>query len=293
MRQALADFDISLTRIRDLANNILAQTGSALGNPSVLRLHETQQCGAVVLLTGYFEAFLKDVVRAYIDALSNKRVPFSRLPQVLQDTHFEEGGKVLAEASQALRKNRTPFFGSVPREDIAARLYSPVQPKRRSNYSILWEAFANTRSNPNPDVVKEIGRTLNVKKFWSQIAVHSGSGKSETTLSSSLHNLVVIRNACAHTGTVSPIPKPSELLDYADNLHDIGLGFVVVLESELGNYVATPPPKSVSKKKSTSTKTPAKPRSGTRSSSSSKTRTRKAAKSQSSTPKNSGKKSGK
>lgn len=236
MRAALANLNSSLGNVRDLINEIVANTGAALANPQVRIRHETQQCGSVVLMTGYFEAFLKDVVRAFIDQLCQSTTDFSGLPDVIQNTHYEVGGRVLTEVSRARRNSGFTPLGTMPREDVAERLYSPAFSVTAKSYVILWEAFADTRSNPNPGVVAEIAKGLGMKNVWPTIAAKSGSGHSDSTLSSRLQNLIVVRNSCAHTGTVAPIPTTADILNHLQNLEWIAAGLVQALEDELTNY---------------------------------------------------------
>lgn len=242
MRHALTDFGASLERIRALANNIAAATGAALANTATRELHETQQCGAVVLMTGYFEAFLKDLVRRFIEDLSMSGLAFSGLPEDIRNRHFEGGGKVLTKASEFARKGKATPFGNPTREDIVARLHSTSN--AGAPYQIVWEAFADTQANPGPDVVRDIARGLGLKKIWPTIASHSGDPArwSDSALTTKLADLVSKRNACAHTGTVSPIPTASDILDFADMLQALGTGFVTALEAELTTHRASTVP---------------------------------------------------
>lgn len=232
MHQALADFGASLNRIRALANNILGATGPALADPLVRDRHETQQCGSVVLLTGYFEAFLKDLVKRYIEELSACGIAFANLPKKVQEQHLIGGGKVLTKAAECVRKGKPAPFGDATPQDIIARLHSAYSGK---SYQIVWEAFANTQSNPGPDVVKEIAESLELKNFWPTVSSHSGDRLrwSDSAMISKLRDLIEKRNACAHTGTVSPIPTAGDILDFADMLEAIGTGFVTALENVL------------------------------------------------------------
>jgi hypothetical protein len=236
MRQALADFGSSLNRIRALANSIVAGTGAALADPAVLDLHETQQCGAIVLLTGYFEAFLKDLVRRFIEDVAASGVAFAGLPDAIRDCHFEGGGRVLTKASESARKGRPTPFGNATREDIVARLHSASS--ATGSYQIVWEAFADTEANPGPGVVKGIAKNLGLKNFWPTVASKSGDPArwSDTALTSKLNDLIAKRNECAHTGKVSPIPTAADVLDFADMLETLGNGFVSALEDELATH---------------------------------------------------------
>lgn len=238
MRQALADFGTSLHRVRALANSILAATSSALSDATIRELHETQQCGAIVLMTGYFEAFLKDLVRRFIEDVSASGIAFAGLPEDMRNRHFEGGGKILTQASEAARKGKATPFGNATREDIVARLHSASN--TAGPYQILWEAFADTRANPGPDVVQKIAKNLGVNNFWPTVSSHSGNPArwSDSALTTKLEDLIAKRNECAHTGKVSPIPTAADVLEFADMLEALGSGFVTALEAELAVHRA-------------------------------------------------------
>jgi hypothetical protein len=238
MRQyALADFGTSLNRIRTLANSIVSDTASALADAAVRELHETQQCGAVVLLTGYFEAFLKDLVRRYIEDLSTSGVAFLKLPENIRDKHFQGGGEELSKV--VVQSSRRRPVGNATAEDLVTRLHSAFD--STDSYQIVWEGFADTQANPGPSVVNDIAKGLGLQDFWRQVSKHSGDPTrwSDSALKTKLGDLIAKRNACAHTGTVSPIPTASDILDFADMLQAIGTGFVASLEVELANHRAS------------------------------------------------------
>jgi len=236
MNNARTNLISSLGNVRDIINDIVANTGAALANPQIRIRHETLQCGAVVLMTGYFEAFLKDVVRAFIDSLCNRNTDFHNLPDKIRQTHYESGGKVLEAVAKARRSGNFTPLGTASPEDVVERLWSPGFQSTPTNYVILWEAFAITNSNPSPTVVNDIGRGLGMTEVWSKIAMHSGSGHTHSTLSATLQNLIIVRNSCAHTGTVNPLPSTADILFYLDSLEWIATGLVGALQNELIQY---------------------------------------------------------
>lgn len=240
MRTALTSFQSSLIRIRDGADYMVQRTAATLSDAALRTFFEIQRCGAVVLLTGYFESFLKDCVRAFIDGLSGSGVAFNALPDVIRDTHFESGGSILARASQAARRGRPTSFGGATREDIAARLHSPNS-SAAGGYQIVWEAFADTEANPGPAVVTNIAKRVGLTSVWPTIAAKAstavGAPVSEGALVAKLADLVSKRNECAHTGTAGVIPTPIELKEYAETLDRIAQGIVGALEDHLAAYV--------------------------------------------------------
>jgi RiboL-PSP-HEPN len=242
MRTVLADFESSLKRIRSLSDRIIQETGAALTNPDVLALHETQQCGAVVLLTGYLEGFLKGLVKEFIGSLSQSGTAFTALPPDVQRLHFEGGGKFLREASIAGREGRPTHFGTVTREDVAMRIHSATT---GSSFDLVWEAFADTEANPGPKVVKRIGGSLGLQPatFWRDVSSACGDAAwSATAIEASLKTLVDKRNACAHTGRVTPVPTAAEILKYVEMLGALATGMVVTLEGHLRFLSPSPPP---------------------------------------------------
>jgi RiboL-PSP-HEPN len=235
MRAALSDFNDSLDSIRSLANHIATETGAALADPNVLRRHEVQQCACVVLLTGYFESFIKEAVKALIAEICRRSLPFVSLPDRIRRTHIEGGGRVLLSVAKEARRqtgSRTVFAHTTP-EDVILRLDS-TRANPGGGYDILWEAFASTNANPGPGVVADLLRDLDVQNVWPAIA--AAAGAIEAQLTSRLADLIVVRNACAHAGKVSPIPDPSKIVDYVGALAQIAEGIVLVLENRLSGY---------------------------------------------------------
>lgn len=236
IEDALVGLSSSLNRVRSLANRLIADTGLALSDSAVRELHETQQCAAVVLLSGYFEAFLKDLVRRYIDELSNCGVAFADLPAAIQHGHFEGGGDVLTKTSLALRTGRVTPFGNPTPRDVVARLHSAAS--AAGTYQIVWEAFARTESNPGPEIVKKIAKSLAVENFWPQVSIRSGNPArwAETALVAQLSDLISQRNECAHTGVVAPIPTAAKIIEYVEMLDAIATGFTSLLVDELARH---------------------------------------------------------
>ncbi|MBR0734427.1 hypothetical protein JQ595_37340 [Bradyrhizobium japonicum] len=228
MKKALDAFLESLDRVRNLADAIFAATSV---EEKVRLINETQQSAATVLLTGYFEAFLKEVMRAYITELSASGTPFDDLPVSIRQQHFESGGRVLQEVSSRARRNLSSRYGNARPEDIVARLNSPVA-SANGSYSILWEAFADTQESPRSSVVADLLKNLGLKEVW--ISIESTAGSS--SLAQSLNALIEVRNECAHTGRISNVPTPPELLQYVETLTAIGSALVKVLDAELDTY---------------------------------------------------------
>lgn len=143
MRSALADFQSEISRIDKVADWLI--TPEALESkmmPATVAI----RCGAVVLLSGYFETFLKACMCRFITHVNGLGKPLSTLPGRMKITHFENGARVLSKEIRKARKiNDTSLC-----EDLAARLASVGAV---TGYTLVWEAFADTEANPGPSVV--------------------------------------------------------------------------------------------------------------------------------------------
>jgi hypothetical protein len=236
MTVALVQFRESLDRVRLLADTLRHATSL---DPEALALRETQQCGAIVLLSGYFEAFLKVAVKDCIDQICKSGLAFSALPVKMQIQHYAGGAEILKRIA-ASPQSRYP---GVTREDLASRLGSVLS----SSYQLVWEGFANTRSNPRPSVVAGIAKKFGFTgptAFWDSVWREAGAPVqfAGSTIERKLDDLIDKRNECAHTGTVYPVPTPSDIIDYVDLLEVVGMGFVGVMQNQLIALGVTPPP---------------------------------------------------
>jgi RiboL-PSP-HEPN len=221
MRKALRNLGISLVRVRSITKDIDKSLAEALRSHSVRERHEITQCACSAVISGFFEAFLKEVAESFIGDVSALRIPFDMLPVAIQKAHYGKGGVILSAKQDG--KGNYVWVTASP-GDIARRLASVGAVP----YDLLWEAFADTRANPGPEVIKELLRLLGVKDQSSKLEAKTGIswGIIETQLSSFL----AVRNECAHTGRASNVPTPSDLRAYAIFLVRVARGIVMVLE---------------------------------------------------------------
>lgn len=223
---ALSDFEAALDRIERLANQVFKDTSI---DPSVRDLNETQQSGCTVLLTGFFEEFLKGVIRHYLCALPRTGIEFSKLPKKLRQTHYEGGGRVLSDVVGRAARNKVQFFAGISADDVVYRLYSPAN-SNVEEYAIVWEAFADTKQSPTSDTVSDLLKGVDIREVWTNI--HDLAGRS--TLATQLGELVERRNECAHTGRNRTVPTAPQILEYVDTLRLIGRAIVKLLSQKLG-----------------------------------------------------------
>lgn len=224
MRYALENLQLSVSRIRNIALDIRSTTHESLKDSTVRERHQTIQCATTVILSGFFESFLKDIAEAFITELCLRSIPFADLPSRIQLTHFVEGGVWLSKRAKIELKSNS---GMVESEGITRRLASVSG----TSYELLWEAFANTKANPGPDTIKDFLANFGIKGAWDKLA--KKAEKSPSSLQVMLESFVLIRNECAHTGTAHQIPTPSDIEGYCDIVEQIAQGVLNVLEEYL------------------------------------------------------------
>jgi hypothetical protein len=226
LRNALRDFQVALVRVRGITFDIDAALAAALADRTLRDRHEIMQCACAAILSGYFEAFLKDVAEAFIGEVSALRIPFASLPKPIQKAHYAKGGMVLT--GKQTSKGKYSWVSATP-DDIARRLASV----RAVPYDLLWEAFADTQANPAPDVVRELLGLTGLAKSWNKLATKTGT--SEQTLETQLESFLAVRNECAHTGKATVIPTPGDIRGYTAFFAKLSRGIVNILEDHLAS----------------------------------------------------------
>jgi hypothetical protein len=226
MRTALADFNASLARVKDITAYVDANAAEALRDKAILDRHDFMQCSSVVILSGFFESFLKEIAEKFVAAVCALNMPFVTLPDKMRHAHFEFGGRALTQRAKDDKAGR-PSRIAATCGDIASRL-SPTFPPP---YNLVWEAFAETRSNPGSEMVDEFLRRFGVLAPWNKIGAKAA--RSPKTLKIQLDSFLLLRHECAHTGTVSSVPTPDDIRGFIDLFGLIGDSIVTVLEDHL------------------------------------------------------------
>jgi hypothetical protein len=219
MRAAIADLQLDVSRIRDVT--------LWLDTPEAFKLRQATdviRSGCVVLLCSYFETFVKDLVKAFIREVNNLGRDFGDLPAKMRYAHFERGGQCLAKASRDDRRNGNTILC----DDLASRIYSVTL---GLNYTLVWEAFADTKANPRPEVLSEILGLFEIDNVWKKID-RRARGRGEI-LKTFLETFIETRNVIAHTGSGAQPPTSQELRDNIDNITAIAHAIVDVLEDRL------------------------------------------------------------
>ncbi|MFN0165346.1 MAG: HEPN domain-containing protein [Bryobacteraceae bacterium] len=237
MHTALNNLKSSLSRVRDIADDVDRHASQALSDAALRARDETIECALAVILSGFLESFLRETAEELITIISSRCIPFQDLPERIKSTHFAEGGAVLAR--QAGEERRARAVRMTESEDTVRRLASVLDP----SYQLLWEAFADTRSNPGPQTISEFLGRFAVEDCWKKLA--ASTGLSENTLHISLKSFLKVRHECAHTGRASVVPTPGDIRGHCDLLERLACGIVQVLEDRLeqpplGSGVAAP-----------------------------------------------------
>jgi hypothetical protein len=232
MQQALADFQTSLNRVRNLANDASANTSAALLDPALRERHETALSAVVVTLSGFFESFLRQTAEEYADHINKQNCPFTQLRPPIRHAHFQGGGQLLTAIGGKKRSTRHNWT-TADAFDVVQRL-SSVQ--SGMGYELVWEAFAETKGNPGPDVVRDFLERFGVDKPMDTLSQNVGQ-----TISPLLSSFIDVRNECAHTGQPNKIPLPSDVLGYCDLLEKIAKGIVDTLAAHQPAATFLPP----------------------------------------------------
>jgi len=183
--------------------------GAELSTPAALmsaRLPITNavSCASVVLLSGYFENFLKSIIKEFINDVNGLSLPRTNFHDDLIRGHYSGGADALAWAAKVDKANGN-FAKS---DDLSRRLGSCVG---GGPITLAWESFANTKSNPGPDVVASLLRGLMIKGGWKEInSLTLQYGRLDTFLTSFME----MRNICAHTGRHSTPPSGINIREY-------------------------------------------------------------------------------
>ncbi len=223
--QCLTEYLNSVGHIREVCNWL--STPAAL-TVQALPVNRSMCCGCVLLLSGYFESFLKDSIETFINKLNSLKLPIALIPQSMVYQHFEGGSEHVRSYSKKDRLD-SPDLTLLRVNEFLERLSSVTTGS--DEYQLVWEAFANTRSNPNTDVVRDLLSNIGIKKTWPQI---NDLATNKGQLDVFLKSFIEIRNICAHTGSHNTPPSSSEILEFCDNFSEIATCLVLLLSSRIG-----------------------------------------------------------
>lgn len=179
--------------------------------PSELPVTNAISCASIVLLSGYFENYLKNIVREYIAEINTLGRPIALIPFDMQVKHYAGGAEALLWASKKDKNLKTTSIS----QDLTRRLGSL---HNTTGYELAWEAFANTKSNPGTETVNNILAGLEIKKTWDEI---NGLKKQHGRLDTFLASFIEMRNVCAHTGRHHTPPSAGDISGYVERFRGL------------------------------------------------------------------------
>lgn len=135
-----------------------------------------------------------------------------------------EGAGILGKLSRE-EKKLSPMTKS---EDLVRRLASV---SAGVPYELVWEGFADTRSNPGPDVVREFLGRVGMEEPGRKLADKIGMSQGSSDV---IHvSFMKLRNECAHTGTAVNVPTTVEIAGYCDFIEKVAEGIDAILTTHL------------------------------------------------------------
>lgn len=179
--------------------------------PTQLPITNAISCASIVLLSGHFENYLKNIVQEFIEKLNRLSKPLATIPFDMRVKHYAGGAEALLWASKKDKKLNSTLIS----ENLARRLGSLAN---SNSYELAWEAFANTKSNPGTETVSTILTGLDISKTWNEI---NGLQKQHGRLDTFLANFIEMRNVCAHTGRHNNPPSACDLTDYIERFRSL------------------------------------------------------------------------
>lgn len=236
IRQTYINFVSSVRPIEHLMERIQLEAIQAMRDGKLRAQHASIQCGSIVLLSGYLEAFLRSCCENYFVELSSRGVGMQHLGQKYLEVHLREGAGFLADIiKRESRKNAS----SLP--DSSAFVKRLVAPIADASKSPAWEAFARTQGNPSAKVIKQFLAGLGISGGLGSLDAAIDGRYSANTIEQLLTNFIDVRNECAHSGVSASLLTPSQILDLAYFVRSLTLGICRLVSHRATEVIALQP----------------------------------------------------
>jgi hypothetical protein len=144
-----------------------------------------------------------------------------------------EGATCLREIARK-EKSENPIV-LAQAQDLARRLASTGA---TTPYELVWEAFAETKSNPGPDQIGEFLKRFDIERPIETLA--AAMKLSQNTLVLNLKSFMCVRHECAHTGSAQVMPTTSDLRSYCDLIELVANGIGQVFQDMLNGAPYAP-----------------------------------------------------
>jgi RiboL-PSP-HEPN len=229
IRTVFSNFTSSVKPVKQLMQKIRLDAAAAMRDSNIKAQQETVQCATMVVMSGYLEAFIRDLAKAFFDELKARGTGLQVLSVVDPDTnyslvHFRNGAKVLAN----MAKGKDANLGDC--ELFIKRLHAPLEDATEPP---AWEAFAMTEANPGPRVLRSFLKGLGINESLKGVSEAVNSRYSDVVFDTLLTSFIAVRNECAHSGKAKEVPTPTTVEDYVDVLRTLALGMCKVVDSRV------------------------------------------------------------
>ncbi|MFN3191248.1 MAG: HEPN domain-containing protein [Aureliella sp.] len=153
--------------------------------------------GAVVLMVASFEYYLRSLMAAVVEDITSgpNAVEFGDLPDQMQVTSIFEGLQLATKGARygppPPKKDRIPEIKTICSKILAG--------------NVIHQAFSDTSSNPNSQVVKGMFKNLGIRDVFSEIKRKFetrgrwNGAVADTFISDKLDEIVANRHVVAHT----------------------------------------------------------------------------------------------
>lgn len=277
MDGALARLKEALRGVESIIDDMEPDAKFTLTNQVLRRRLELTSGATTVLLSGFFEEFLKDLAKAASRDFGACGQPFASMAKKTRDAHFGQGGYILMSVQRALSKPGAVRhkWGTASADDVARRMLSPAAAATIADrqamdiaaadasaaaaaaaavpptppppptplpphppYELLWEAFLDLKENPNSEVISTYLNRFGIENAWPLLAKFSPDPAwTEVQMSSVLNDLNSKRNDCAHTGAVPLPPDIPQMRQYVSMLRALSAAIVLVLSEHVRKLV--------------------------------------------------------
>lgn len=196
----------------------------------------------IISLYGFFERYLEEIIKGYLNELNNIIDEFSNLPNTISENHHDL-------SAQLLRNIELPKYqGVISKNEIIKNLYSCIN-NDEFNYKINLEAYTYHSSNFRHEEINRFFSNIGINnishlvKQDSKFKKYMNNNYPEINLSNTrdkivfnkLDDLANRRNDVAH-GSVGQILNLNLLLEYIDFLEVYGNALFNVLYDKILSY---------------------------------------------------------
>lgn len=226
MPSAKSDF---IERIRCLSLSIRSEAVankalSEIDHNSIARMLRN---GLAVVSFAALEDFIKKRSSEAMDEIGRCSVPFSNLPEKLQNAATYEVITALTyQLSLRDEDDKAPYI-----QEHAKKIASTAT----TNYELSDHTFAYGQANVGHTIVGDILKSFNIDDPWKQIStIASNAGLTALPLVESYRNAVQRRNKAAHVASTDT--PQSDIIQFVNESFAIALGFDALISKSIQKF---------------------------------------------------------